>query len=174
MNLTAKQEKFCQAIVAGNSQSEAYRTAYDAENMAPQTVNHKASRLMAKGHIGARVAELRAPVVENLQYDLRAAMGEANEALEMAKAQGNTSVMVQATALRAKLCGLLIDKPTVVQSVLETTATEILLAMLADHERRIAARQLEHAHHAEPEPLAVEKGAVQKESNAGWATGWRA
>ena len=69
MNLTPKQEKFCHAIVAGNSQSAAYRTAYDADNMAPQTVNHKASRLMAKGHIGARVAELRAPVVKAVQYD---------------------------------------------------------------------------------------------------------
>jgi len=148
MNLIAKQEKFCQAIVAGNSQSAAYRLAYDAENMAAKTVNQAASRIMADSNITARVGELRKPVVEAVRYGLKEAMGEAEKALTMAQAQGNTSVMVQATALRAKLCGLLVEKPTVVQSVLETTATEVLLAMVAEYERRIAARQLEHADHA--------------------------
>ncbi len=52
-----------------------------------------------------------------------------------------------ATALRAKLCGLLVEKPTVVQSVLETTATEVLLAMVAEYERRIATRELTHGDH---------------------------
>ncbi len=55
-----------------------------------------------------------------------------------------------ATALRAKLCGLLVEKPTVVQSVLETTATEVLLAMVAEYERRIATRELTHGDHGSP------------------------
>ncbi len=144
MNLTPKQEAFCQAIVAGNSQSAAYRTAYDAKNMAPATVNNKAYGLMKRGEIRARVEELRTPVLEEVQYDLKAAMGEANLALRMAQAQGNPSVMVAATALRAKLSGLLVEKAAAPLSVLETASTDVLLAMLAEYERRIAARQLEH------------------------------
>lgn len=132
----------------GENQSQAYRSAYDAENMAAKTVNQAASRIMADSNITARVGELREPVVEAVRYDLKAAMGEANEALEMAKAQGNTSVMVQATALRAKLSGLLAEKPAVVMNVLEAASTEVLVAMLAESERRIAARELEHADHA--------------------------
>ncbi len=148
MNLTPKQEAFCQAIVAGENQSEAYRIAYDAENMAPATVNNKAYGLMKQGEIRARVEGLRTPVLKEVQYDLKAAMGEANKALGMAEAQGNTSVMVQATALRAKLSGLLAEKPAVVMNVLEAASTEVLVEMLAESERRIAARQLEHADHA--------------------------
>ncbi|MEC4669081.1 MAG: hypothetical protein VST65_06065 [Nitrospirota bacterium] len=56
--------------------------------------------------------------------------------------------MVQATALKAKLSGLLAEKAPVPLSVLETTATDVLLALLAEYERRIAARELTHAEHA--------------------------
>ncbi len=146
--LTGKQEKFCQAIVAGNNQSAAYRTAYHAERMAPETVNQRAYEMMGRGDITARVEELRKPVVEAVQYGLKEAMGEANEALEMAKAQRNTSVMVQATALRAKLSGLLSEKPAVVMNVLEAASTEVLVEALAESERRIAARKLTQDDHA--------------------------
>ncbi len=71
----------------------------------------------------------------------------ADEARQIPKVDRNGSVMVQATALKAKLSGLLVEKPAVVQSVLETTATEVLLAMLAEYERRIAARELMNASH---------------------------
>jgi len=148
MNLTPKQEAFCQAIVAGENQSEAYRIAYDAKNMAPATVNKRAYDLMRNGYVTGRVKELRAPVVEAVRYGLNEAMGEAEKALTMAQAQGNTSVMVAATALRAKLSGLLAEKPAVVLNALEAASTEVLLAMLAEYERRHAARELTHADHA--------------------------
>ena len=150
MKLTPKQERFCQAIVAGNNQSDAYREAYNSEKMGLNTIYVHASQLMADDKVKIRVEELRAPVVKEVQYDLKAAMGEANLALMMAQAQENPSVMVAAVALRSKLSGLLIEKPPVAQSLLETASTEVLLAMLAEYERRIAARQLEHADHADP------------------------
>ncbi len=148
MNLTPKQEKFCQAVVRGSNQSDAFREAYDAKNMLPTTINERACRLMQESKISARVEALREPVLKEVQYDLKAAMGEANLALRMAQAQENPSVMVAATALRAKLSGLLVEKAAAPLSVLETASTDVLLAMLAEYERRIAARQLDHAHHA--------------------------
>lgn len=59
--LTIKQENFCQAYILekGNA-SEAYRQAYDAENMKPATINRKAKELMDNGKIAARIGELRA------------------------------------------------------------------------------------------------------------------
>jgi phage terminase small subunit len=60
--LTPKEEAFCQAIADGLNQSKAYRKAYGGSGMKAKTVNEKASRLMAKGKIRARVAELRAPM----------------------------------------------------------------------------------------------------------------
>lgn len=37
--LTPKQETFCLAYIETGNASEAYRQAYDAENMKPDTVN---------------------------------------------------------------------------------------------------------------------------------------
>lgn len=58
MTLTLKQEKFCQAYVETGNASEAYRQAYDAENMAPETVNNEAYKLQKNPQITARIEEL--------------------------------------------------------------------------------------------------------------------
>jgi phage terminase small subunit len=108
--LTAKQEAFCQAIVSGMSQADAYRKAYDAGKMKADTIQQAASRLMADSKVSARVQELRAPVVAELQYDLKAAMLEAEDALKVAKSREQAGAMVAAVQLRAKLNGLLIEK----------------------------------------------------------------
>lgn len=57
--LTAKQERFCQAIIEGMTQADAYRTAYNAKKMTDKTVQEAASRLMSDSKISARVEELR-------------------------------------------------------------------------------------------------------------------
>jgi phage terminase small subunit len=57
--LTAKQERFCQAIIEGMTQADAYRTAYSAKKMTAKTIQEAASRLMADSKISARVDELR-------------------------------------------------------------------------------------------------------------------
>lgn len=57
--LTPKQEKFCIKYSECGNASEAYRYAYQADNMKPETVNNKAFGLLQKGEIGARVEELR-------------------------------------------------------------------------------------------------------------------
>lgn len=108
--LTAKQEAFCQAIVSGMSQADAYRAAYNASNMKPPSVQVNASKLMANAKVALRVKELRAPVMEELRYDLKAAMEEAKEAFEVAKRKENGGAMVAAATLRAKLNGLLVDR----------------------------------------------------------------
>ena len=64
MALTHKQETFCQGIIDGLTQSEAYRRAYDSENMSNETVAVKASELMRDGNISVRIAELRARLEE--------------------------------------------------------------------------------------------------------------
>lgn len=59
MTLTAKQEAFAQAIADGLNQADAYRSAYNAGAMKAETIQNKASLLMKKGEVGARVALLR-------------------------------------------------------------------------------------------------------------------
>jgi phage terminase small subunit len=69
--LTQKEEAFCLSIVEGQTQSNAYRKAYNAGRMKAKTVNEKASRLMAKGKIRARVSELMKPVIADAQMKRR-------------------------------------------------------------------------------------------------------
>ena len=58
-NLTAKQELFCQNIIKGMTQHDAYVNAYDTQNMLPAVIDVKASELMSNGKISVRVKELR-------------------------------------------------------------------------------------------------------------------
>ena len=62
MALTPKQEAFAQAIASGCNQSDAYRQAYNASAMKPQSVQVKASELMKNGNVSVRVDFLRAEV----------------------------------------------------------------------------------------------------------------
>ena len=65
--LTRKEEAFCLAIVEGLSQSDAYRKAYKPQRAKVKTIHEKASRIMGRGKVQARVAELMAPVIANAQ-----------------------------------------------------------------------------------------------------------
>ena len=148
MKLTPKQEAFCHAIVAGKSQSQAYRNSYDCGKSAYNTINVEASQMMADPKIAIRVKALRAPVVKAVQFGLQEALTEAEEARKVGLACDEGGVMVQATTLKSKLTGLLVEKTVVPVGPLEAAATSALIAMLAECERRIAARQLEHADYA--------------------------
>jgi phage terminase small subunit len=53
--LTAKQSAYVQAILKGANQSDAYRSAYDAENMSDQAIWSEASRLFANPKVSARI-----------------------------------------------------------------------------------------------------------------------
>ena len=61
--LTPKQEAFVKGIIDGLSQSDSYRSAYNAEKMSDKTITEKASLLMKKGNIRARLQELRDQMV---------------------------------------------------------------------------------------------------------------
>lgn len=57
--MTPKQEAFVQAIASGMTQADAYRSAYNAENMKENSVWTNASKLMADAKVAQRVEELR-------------------------------------------------------------------------------------------------------------------
>ena len=58
LSLTTKQEIFVQRLIEGNSQREAYKFAYNAENMKDETIDKRASELFSKGEIKGRYEEL--------------------------------------------------------------------------------------------------------------------
>jgi phage terminase small subunit len=113
MALTAKQEAFCLAYVETGNASEAYRRAYDAENMKPETVNRNAKALMDSSKIAARLAVLKEKLeakafvtVERITNDL---LRIAQKGENLAEAPG-LSVARASLMDAAKLNGLVIDK----------------------------------------------------------------
>ena len=57
-DLTPKQEAFVQALIAGKSQREAYKEAYNAANMKDETIDVRACELLKKSKVKVRYEEL--------------------------------------------------------------------------------------------------------------------
>ena len=110
--LTPKREKFCQNIVKGMTQADAYRNAFNAKGMADKTIIEKASRLMAVGNIRARVEELQTKVEDKLAYSLKESFAKLVELQDKALAQTkiDLSNAIKAEELKGKLAGLYEDK----------------------------------------------------------------
>ena len=69
MSLTTKQELFIQGLIKGYSQREAYKMAYEADNMKNETIDSKASILFKTEKIRARYEELIKEYKENALWD---------------------------------------------------------------------------------------------------------
>lgn len=103
--LTDKQEAFCRKKVETGNASEAYRLAYDADAMKPETINRKAAELMNNGKITARIAELQAEHRQAHDLTVNDLLNELEEARKMAEAKEQAGAMIQATMGKVKLLG---------------------------------------------------------------------
>lgn len=62
--LTIKQEKYAQGLFAGLTQREAYKQAYNADNMTDAVIDVKASELANSGKIKVRIDQLTQELAE--------------------------------------------------------------------------------------------------------------
>lgn len=108
MTLTPKQEKFAQVYVETSNASEAYRQAYDASKMKPETITRKAFDLMQDGNVTARLKEIREELAKASQIDLKDLLEELEQARQAALGceSPQSSAAVAATMGKAKLLGL--------------------------------------------------------------------
>lgn len=106
MGLTPKQEKFCLVYLETGNASEAYRQAYDAQSMKPDSVNRKAKEVLDNVKIAARLAELRAPIIAKAQLTVEDLLKELEEARRLAIDTEAPAPAVSATMGKAKLLGL--------------------------------------------------------------------
>lgn len=67
--LTPQQEVFAQEVAKGKNLSEAYRNAYKAAKMKPETVNDTASKLMANPQVTQRVRQIQAAAADRAELD---------------------------------------------------------------------------------------------------------
>jgi len=150
-------EIFAQCLARGMTKTDAYKEAYPKSRLwTAASATNKASNLANNPAIVARLAELRVPILRQIEantagYGLLQAMNEAAEALEMARETRQAGSMVAAVQLRAKLNALLIERKEVsVTQMGDMTPTD--KQSLLD-----AARQAL----AEKKALALQTGEVQ-------------
>jgi len=107
--LTPKQESFAKLYMLYSNASEAYRQAYNAENMKSKTINEKASRLLKEGKVRARIKELQERAMEKHDISVDSLTNELEQARMLAMINKAAAAMVSATMGKAKLHGLLVD-----------------------------------------------------------------
>ena len=111
LNLTPKQESFCQLYIELGNASEAYRQSYDADSMNENTVHRNASALLDNNKVAPRLEQIRKEhamrhniTVDSLLIELEEARKTALDAGKLEKLQ--VAAAVSATMGKAKLLGL--------------------------------------------------------------------
>ncbi len=111
VKLTDKMEGACQAYIEnGGNKSEAYRTAYNAENMADETIWVKACELFKQDKVAVRVLELQEAHRERHNVTVDTITRELDENRDVAKEEKQSAAMTAATMGKAKIHGLVTDK----------------------------------------------------------------
>ena len=109
--LSPQREKFAQAVASGMNQSDAYREAYRVRNGTKlSSVNVNASKLMNDAKVAQRVAELRAPIVKNVQVTLENHLRDLMALRNLATKEKQMSAAINAEIARGKACGLYVEK----------------------------------------------------------------
>jgi phage terminase small subunit len=131
MALTIKQEKFCMVYVETGNASEAYRQAYNAENMTQNAVAVEACRILDSPNISLRIKELKSGHTKRHEITIDDLVAELEEARACALngETKQTSAAVAATMGKAKLLGLVVDKTDIKLTNVKELTNEQLAAI---------------------------------------------
>jgi phage terminase small subunit len=112
MSLTIKQERFCMVYVETGNASEAYRQAYNAENMSNEAIGVEASRMLDHPIVTLKIKELKSGHTKRHELTIDDLVKQLEEARQVALALENPqcSAAISATMGTAKLLGLVVDK----------------------------------------------------------------
>jgi phage terminase small subunit len=105
-----RREIFAMSVASGVTLLESALAA----GYAPSRAQITGSELGRNSKVSVRITELREAIAKAItrhtSYSLLQAMFEANEALELARKNSQPGQMIAATTLKARLCGLLIER----------------------------------------------------------------
>lgn len=108
--LNHRQSSFVDEYIAcGNGAQAAIRAGYS-----PNSARETAYELLTKPHISAELAARQAVLAEEVAMSRERVVAALLEAVEMAKAQGDTRAMIAGWKELARLCGLYPTKEVVV------------------------------------------------------------
>lgn len=114
--LTDKQQKFVlKYIINGNNASDAYRYAYDCNEMKDESINVEASKLLKNPKVSLWIEQANSNVQQvfedEIKYSAKDCFDELAEVQARAKiAGGNYQHEIKAIELKGKLAGRFTDK----------------------------------------------------------------
>lgn len=108
--LTSKENLFCELIAKGQSQTQAYKTAYECKNSKQETIKNNAYKLMNKENIKNRLAELKQIQEQECKYTKEQSYKKLCEMQEKAEQENNINAMIRAEELKGKLFDLYNNK----------------------------------------------------------------
>jgi len=111
ITLTPKQEKFVQVYIETGNATEAYRQAYNCENMKPESINRNAKAQLDNTKIASRINIYNEKHLERHNVTIDSLTKELEEAKTFAYREKQTSAAVSAIMGKAKIHGY--DKTTV-------------------------------------------------------------
>ena len=104
--LTVDQERFARLLMAGRSQSDAYREVWPrSRHWKPASVHVAASKMAAK--VAPRCGELLEASAETARLTIARTVNDLKEARELAMVSGDAGGAVRMTAALARLCGMM-------------------------------------------------------------------
>ena len=119
--MTPKQQRFAEEYVVDlNATAAAKRAGYSE-----QTAYSQGQRLSKNVEVKAAIQGLQAKFRERMEVSKESVTAQLNTAYDMAEANGQTAVMVQATMGIAKVHGLLVDKTEEVKPTVAMTLDEL-------------------------------------------------
>lgn len=142
IGLNARQEAFCNLIVEGRTQKDAYAEAgYIARGNAAEV---SAARLLRNVQVAARVAELRASAAQRSEVTVDSLVAELDEMVRLAKECENPSAGVSAVMGKAKLLGLIVDRAEVASTVRKPLRepSDVKQMSLEEWQRRFAPKRV--------------------------------
>ncbi len=137
MKLNTAQEKYAQLRAKGVDPSEGYKQCWAWENSSAATIATNAKHRDQNPKIAARIAEIKAEIMNEIRPELvvtvESLLEELEEAKHFAKECENPSAFTQAIMGKAKIAGL--DKKVVeIQAQEELTPWAALSAGVDSHE----------------------------------------
>lgn len=138
--LTDQQSKFVDGILSGMNATDAYRNAYNCENMSPGSVRVDACRLKKHPNVALILAASRECGLSKALLTQEQYIQRLNEAEERCWKSGNAGAAVQALQLAGKVMGhyseninLRLDDPTDVLAEIRKLNPALADQLAGDH-----------------------------------------
>ncbi len=142
-HLTNQQLSFVQGILAGKTQSDAYRDAYDTSNMLATSVHCEASKLRSHPKISQWISLGRRQAMARGTITLEGHLAELESLKEEARSTGNYGAAVKAEELRGKAAGVYLgDESGKLAKVPAAQLIEIVRQTVGDDIAQVFAHKL--------------------------------